>query len=217
MSDEYRVPYSGPAKIIPSHLCRDTARGCGDITYFSTSTGSQEFRAGAQFKTSTSTSEPATASVEQSQAPPQRIQSATCSSCADELHLPPPPSTVMLRRKPTGDAAAMAHLRPRVSPTTALRSLRAGRAAPFAARTYGTDIEPERPRPPRQANEHKLGRTFQGQVMGSIGARLQREREQRERYEHWRHITDPSRNWSLTFCACFFFYPPGRDDQGYNC
>jgi len=34
--------------------------------------------------------------------------------------------------------------------------------------------------------------------MGSIGARLQREREQRERYEHWRQITDPSRNWSLT-------------------
>lgn len=94
----------------------------------------------------------------------------------------------------------MAHLRLRV-PTTVLRSLRAARTTPVATRGYGTDIEPERPKPPRQANEHKLGRTFQGQVMGSIGARLQREREQRERYEHWRDMTDPARNWTLTFCA----------------
>ncbi|KAL6862954.1 D-lactate ferricytochrome c oxidoreductase [Amphichorda felina] len=92
----------------------------------------------------------------------------------------------------------MAQLRLR-APPTALRSLRAGRTAPATARSYATEIEPERPRPARPANEHKLGRTFQGQVMGSIGARLQREREQRERYEHWRHMTDPARNWSLTF------------------
>lgn len=70
----------------------------------------------------------------------------------------------------------------------------------LAIRSYANDIEPERPRAPRQGNEHKLGRTFQGQVMGSIGQRLQRERDQRERYEQWRHVTDPGRNWTLTFC-----------------
>ncbi|KAF4978949.1 hypothetical protein FZEAL_4746 [Fusarium zealandicum] len=91
---------------------------------------------------------------------------------------------------------------------TALRSLRSPRTAgprssrlPSAAavRSYATDLEPERPKAPRQGNETKLGRTFQGQVMGSIGARLRREREQREQYEQWRNITDPSRNWMMTF------------------
>ncbi|KAH8121807.1 D-lactate dehydrogenase (cytochrome) [Trichoderma asperellum] len=83
----------------------------------------------------------------------------------------------------------------------ALQSL-AAVARPRAAaalRHYATDIEPERPKPPREGNEKKLGRTFQGQVMGSIGARLRREREQREQYEKWRDMTDPSRNWMITF------------------
>ncbi|PTB37479.1 uncharacterized protein TrAFT101_005638 [Trichoderma asperellum] len=83
----------------------------------------------------------------------------------------------------------------------ALQSLAAA-ARPRAAaalRHYATDIEPERPKPPREGNEKKLGRTFQGQVMGSIGARLRREREQREQYEKWRDMTDPSRNWMITF------------------
>lgn len=35
--------------------------------------------------------------------------------------------------------------------------------------------------------------------MGSIGARLRREREQRVEYERWRTVTDPMRNWSFTF------------------
>lgn len=74
----------------------------------------------------------------------------------------------------------------------------------LAARHYATEIEPERPKPPRQGNEQKLGRSFQGQVMGSIGARLRREREQREQYEKWRDMTDPSRNWMITFCEQFF-------------
>lgn len=51
----------------------------------------------------------------------------------------------------------------------------------------------------KQGNEAKLGRSFQGQVMGSIGARLRREREQRAQYEKWRDMTDPSRNWMVTF------------------
>ncbi|KAG5986390.1 hypothetical protein E4U54_005447 [Claviceps lovelessii] len=66
-------------------------------------------------------------------------------------------------------------------------------------RCYATEIEPQKPEPPRQGNEMKLGRSFQGQVMGSIGARLRREREQREQYERWRNMTDPSRNWMVTF------------------
>jgi hypothetical protein len=41
--------------------------------------------------------------------------------------------------------------------------------------------------------------------MGSIGARIQREREQREQYEQWRHTTDPGRNWTVTACECFFY------------
>ncbi|KAH6900348.1 hypothetical protein B0T10DRAFT_393691 [Thelonectria olida] len=90
---------------------------------------------------------------------------------------------------------------------TALRScLRASRTptrlpAAFASRSYTTEIEPERPNKAavHQSNETKVGRTFQGQVMGSIGARLRREREQREHYEEWRNMTDPSRNWIMTF------------------
>ncbi|KAJ4146556.1 D-lactate ferricytochrome c oxidoreductase [Fusarium falciforme] len=91
---------------------------------------------------------------------------------------------------------------------TALRSLRTSHITagprssrlPASLRCYATDIEPERPKAPRQGgNETKVGRTFQGQVMGSIGARLRREREQREQYEQWRNMTDPSRNWMVTF------------------
>lgn len=69
-----------------------------------------------------------------------------------------------------------------------------------STRWYSMQIEPEHPKPPRQANSAKLGRSFQGQVMGSIGARLRREREQRAQYEHWRDMTDPARNWMITFC-----------------
>ncbi|KAF7549817.1 hypothetical protein G7Z17_g6133 [Cylindrodendrum hubeiense] len=91
---------------------------------------------------------------------------------------------------------------------SALRSLRASStrcprlpavaSVAAAARSYATEIEPERPKAPRQGNEAKLGRSFQGQVMGSIGSRLRREREQREQYEEWRNMTDPSRNWMMT-------------------
>lgn len=68
------------------------------------------------------------------------------------------------------------------------------------ARCYSMQIEPEHPKPPREGNSAKLGRSFQGQVMGSIGARLRREREQRAQYEQWRNTTDPARNWMITFC-----------------
>lgn len=91
------------------------------------------------------------------------------------------------------------------APARGLRTLQASRKAPAtiaatSTRCYGTDIEPERPKAPRQGNEARLGRSFQGQVMGSIGHRLQRERDERQQYEQWRHVTDPGRNWSATVC-----------------
>ncbi|KAH7320017.1 hypothetical protein B0I35DRAFT_450984 [Stachybotrys elegans] len=94
----------------------------------------------------------------------------------------------------------MAHMRLR-SAKTALRSLPAHPATavaaprlPTAVRSYSTEIEPK-----HQGNAAKLGRSFQGQVMGSIGARLRREREQRDQYEKWRALTDPARNWVISF------------------
>ncbi len=81
-----------------------------------------------------------------------------------------------------------------------LRSIVGRSPVIVAARWYGMQIEPEHPKPPREGNSAKLGRSFQGQVMGSIGARLRREREQRAQYEQWRNTTDPARNWMITFC-----------------
>lgn len=69
-------------------------------------------------------------------------------------------------------------------------------------RRYATETEPDKSRSLRPSNDAKLGRSFPGQVMGSIGARLKREREQRQQYENWRHMTDPAMNWVTTFCEC---------------
>ncbi|CVK83429.1 D-lactate dehydrogenase (cytochrome) [Fusarium proliferatum] len=96
--------------------------------------------------------------------------------------------------------AQRAALRSLRTPTTA--RCRTTRLPASFSRSYATEIEPERPNkntPARQSNETKVGRTFQGQVMGSIGSRLRREREQREKYEEWRNMTDPTRNWMVTF------------------
>ncbi|KAI9171675.1 D-lactate dehydrogenase [Paramyrothecium foliicola] len=92
----------------------------------------------------------------------------------------------------------MANVRMR-APQAAFRTLPARQLPRSSIRCYATEIEPEKPRPPRKGNEAKLGRSFQGQVMGSIGARLRREREQRDQYEKWRDMTDPARNWTITF------------------
>lgn len=80
---------------------------------------------------------------------------------------------------------------------TALRSSTARPASiPQLARCYATNLEPSKPK----GNE-KLARSFQGQMLGSITTRLRREREQRSEYEKWRQITDPSRNWMISFSA----------------
>ncbi|KAG6183407.1 hypothetical protein E4U27_001399 [Claviceps purpurea] len=68
-----------------------------------------------------------------------------------------------------------------------------------ASRYYGTEIEPAKPQIQRMTKETKPGKSFQGLVMSSIGARLRREAELREEYEKWRILTDPARNWSITF------------------
>lgn len=83
----------------------------------------------------------------------------------------------------------------RTAARTTARTTTVKTTALAATRCYATELER------KGGNENKLGRTFQGQVMGSIGSRLQREKEQRERYEHWRQVTDPSRNWTISFCA----------------
>ncbi|KEY64717.1 hypothetical protein S7711_09332 [Stachybotrys chartarum IBT 7711] len=90
----------------------------------------------------------------------------------------------------------MAHLRLRSS-QTALRSLPLRTAAPVQQklRCYSTEIEPKTP---KRGSDVKVARSFQGQMLGSIGARLRREREQRDQYEKWRDMTDPSRNWMIT-------------------
>jgi D-lactate dehydrogenase (cytochrome) len=73
--------------------------------------------------------------------------------------------------------------------------------APSTTRCYSSDDGSSKTPAKREAAapEAKAGRSFQGQVMGSIGARLRREREQRVEYEKWRTATDPMRNWSFTF------------------
>lgn len=60
----------------------------------------------------------------------------------------------------------------------------------------------EKPPPPperRVSNEEKLGRSFQGQVMGSITQRLAREKAERERFAQERERTSGTRNYSVTF------------------
>lgn len=97
----------------------------------------------------------------------------------------------------------MPHLRLR-APQAALRSLATRQlrvSAVPAVRCYATDLEPERPKQPRapgQGKESQVGKSFQGQMMGSISTRLRREQEQRVQYERWRDMTDPSRNWTVT-------------------
>lgn len=85
---------------------------------------------------------------------------------------------------------------------TALRGVRgaAAAAAPASMRGYATDMEPGKASPLRQGKESRLVRSFPGQVAGSIQARLRRESDQRKNYERWRHLTDPARNWTATFC-----------------
>ncbi|KFA65731.1 hypothetical protein S40285_04869 [Stachybotrys chlorohalonatus IBT 40285] len=90
----------------------------------------------------------------------------------------------------------MAHLRLRSS-QTALRSLplRTAASVQQTLRCYSTELESKTP---KRGSDVKVARSFQGQMLGSIGARLRREREQRDQYEKWRDMTDPSRNWMIT-------------------
>jgi len=52
-------------------------------------------------------------------------------------------------------------------------------------------------RPP--SHEEKTGRSFRGQMMGSISHRLKREKEEMERWSEHRQKTADSSRWSFTF------------------
>ncbi|KKA29072.1 hypothetical protein TD95_004181 [Thielaviopsis punctulata] len=59
------------------------------------------------------------------------------------------------------------------------------------------DRKPDRPK----SNEERLGRSFTGQMMGSVGERLRREREERERWTKDQQM--PSKMWYTTFLFLF--------------
>ncbi|KAL0935385.1 d-lactate dehydrogenase [Colletotrichum truncatum] len=95
----------------------------------------------------------------------------------------------------------MAHLRAR-APQAALQSLRAASPAPrrrcvalSAGAARQMSSKPDRP----VSNEDKTGRTFQGQVVGSISQRLARERAERERFAAERERMSGGRNYAYTF------------------
>ncbi|WDK11064.1 glycolate oxidase [Colletotrichum graminicola] len=96
----------------------------------------------------------------------------------------------------------MAHIRAR-APQAALQGLRTAGPAPRrrcvalagSARHMSSERQPERP----ATGERKDGRSFQGQVVGSISQRLAREKAERERFAAEREKTSNGRNLSFTF------------------
>lgn len=57
----------------------------------------------------------------------------------------------------------------------------------------------DEPRPP--SNEEKTGRSFRGQMMGSIAHRLRREREELDRWAEFQEKKSAASNWGTTFGA----------------
>lgn len=57
----------------------------------------------------------------------------------------------------------------------------------------------DEPRPP--SNEERAGRSFRGQMMGSIAHRLKREREELDRWSEYQEKKAPASNWGMTFGA----------------
>ncbi|KAM9874119.1 d-lactate dehydrogenase [Verticillium dahliae] len=79
---------------------------------------------------------------------------------------------------------------------SALRRFRTTpRSTAYALRHLASDSKP----PERVSNEDKAGRSFQGQVTGSITQRLARERADRERFANEREKSASSRSYALTF------------------
>lgn len=58
----------------------------------------------------------------------------------------------------------------------------------------------DEPRPP--SNEERTGRSFRGQMMGSIAHRLKREREELDRWAEFQEKRSAASNWGITFGAC---------------
>ena len=63
----------------------------------------------------------------------------------------------------------------------------------------------EKERPP--SNEEKYQRSFRGQMMGGIGQRLKREREELERWEEHQEKKRPLMQWSITVGEFFPSHP----------
>ncbi|KAF3342478.1 hypothetical protein VdG2_09438 [Verticillium dahliae VDG2] len=83
---------------------------------------------------------------------------------------------------------------------SALRRFRTTpRSTAYALRHLASDSKP----PERVSNEDKAGRSFQGQVTGSITQRLARERADRERFANEREKSASSRSYALTFVLLF--------------
>jgi D-lactate dehydrogenase (cytochrome) len=96
---------------------------------------------------------------------------------------------------------------PAVGATMSLAARRAGAprrpsTAVSAAAAVARHMSSEPPEK-RVSNEERLGRSFQGQVMGSITQRLARERAERERFAIERERTSGARNGSITFIVLF--------------
>ncbi|KXH43928.1 glycolate oxidase [Colletotrichum simmondsii] len=97
----------------------------------------------------------------------------------------------------------MAHIRAR-APQAALQGLRAASPAPrrrcvaLASGATSRHMSSERGTP-SNTEEKQKGRTFQGQVVGSITQRLAREKAERERFAAEREKTGNSRNLAYTF------------------
>lgn len=79
-------------------------------------------------------------------------------------------------------------------------SHRTGAAAPLLLRAqqarFVSDMEGKDRTP---SNEEKTGRSFRGQMIGSISHRLKREKEELERWSEHRQKASDSSRWSLTF------------------
>ncbi|CAI4218523.1 unnamed protein product [Parascedosporium putredinis] len=93
-----------------------------------------------------------------------------------------------------GDEVTCGERRFHIAPAQPLLLLRAQQAR-FVSDMEGKDRTP--------SNEEKTGRSFRGQMMGSISHRLKREKEELERWSEHRQKASDSSRWSLTFALLF--------------
>lgn len=76
-----------------------------------------------------------------------------------------------------------------------------------ALRFYANEVQTSESRP---RSTSRVERSFASDIQGSIQARIRRENERRQQYERWRELTDPGRNWTLTFRTLRFLLGDGH-------